>query len=317
MDKESLLPPHLKLAMLSRDYVVSRCIHVIAKLGIADHMSSQPVSVDMIAQASSTVPELLERLLSFLSAYGLFEQHNRQYALTPLSFPLQQDDPHSIKDILCMVDESWWNAFSQLETSLKTGHIAFNSQHGLSFFDFLNTHPETKAHYEKGLARLSMMDDQAIAAGFDFGQFNHLITVGGKKEELPQTLSRLYPHLLINHLEIKPPFLAQPLEHLSNADAILLKAILHDHHEKNTQHLLNACHRKMKSHSTLLIAEQVIPDHHQPHTNKTMDIVMMTLVGGRQRTITQWQELVETEGFMLTQAYPAGKLFTILEFKWV
>ena len=144
MNKESL-QPHVQLAIMSREYVVSRAIHTIANLGIADHMSEQPISVQELARLTSTVPEILARLLNFLTAYGLFSKNGDSYGLTPLSAPLRSDHPYSMKEVLSMVDESWWQAFAQLETALKTGTTAFKLQHGTDFFDFLNHNPPKKS----------------------------------------------------------------------------------------------------------------------------------------------------------------------------
>lgn len=73
MDIEST-PAHIRLAIMSRDYVVSRSIQAIAKLGIADHMSDNLTPVEIIAKKTSTIPELLDRLLSFLSSLWFIYQ---------------------------------------------------------------------------------------------------------------------------------------------------------------------------------------------------------------------------------------------------
>src|SRR5262245_38535272 len=123
-------PPHVQLAIMSRWYVVSRAIHTVAKLGLANHMSFKPMKVDELAKITDTNPELLGRILRFLSAYTIFKQENEGYSLTELSMPLRDDAPNSIRDVLCMVDDSWWQAFSCLDLSLKTGVSAFTLQHG-------------------------------------------------------------------------------------------------------------------------------------------------------------------------------------------
>ncbi|WP_232220612.1 methyltransferase family protein [Legionella tunisiensis] len=129
--------PHIQLATMSRWYVVSRALHAVAKLGIANHMSLKPIDIDELAERTGTIPELLDRVLKFLSAYGLFNCDETGYSLTSLSMPLRDDDPHSVRDVLCMVDDSWWQSFAHLDTSLKTGNSAFSHQHGDSFLVFL------------------------------------------------------------------------------------------------------------------------------------------------------------------------------------
>lgn len=317
MNKDQM-QPHMQLAIMSREYVVSRAIHAIANLGIADHMSEQPICVYELARLTSTVPDLLDRVLNFLTVYGLFIKNGETYALTPLSAPLRQDHPYSMKDVLCMVDESWWQAFAHLETGLKSGTAAFKHQHGSDFFDFLNQRPEKKARFQKGIRKLSIYDDKSITQGFNFGQFKTLVDIGAGQESLSKTIAIQHPSTSITLFNL----MAKINEHsnedyfstLPSADAYLFKGILHDFDDEKVNHILTNCRKHIPCHSALIIAEQVIPQNNLPHTNKTMDIIMMVLVGGKQRTLNNWCELIEATGFKLKNTYPTQGIYTIMEF---
>ncbi len=307
--KQVMDPPHIQLAVLSREYVLSRSIHAVANLGIADHMSDKPITVKKLAQLTSTVPELLERVLNFLTVYGLFQKTAEGYALTPLSYPLRQDNECSIKDILSMVDESWWEAFAHLETELKTGTPGFEHQHGTDFFAHLNADSNRKEKFQKGLAKLSSFDDEAIVQAFNFKQFRTLINIGDNKEHLSATLEKHVPHLSITSFPFK-----NEINNLPQADAYLLKGVLHDFNDEKIKRILSECHHQMKDNASLIIAEQVMPNDDYPHTNKTMDIIMMVLVGGRQRPLSDWQEVIESVGFHLNSSVQTKGVFTVMEF---
>lgn len=300
-------PAHVQLAIMSRDYVVSRAIHALAQLSIADYMSDSPIPVNELAQRSQTKPELLERILHFLSLYGVFAKHPTGYALTPLSHPLRTDDPNSIKSVLAMVDEYWWNAFAHLETTLRTGTPGFELANQSDFFDFLSQHPVQKNQFKQGLAQLAGFDDPAIAKGLAFDRFTRLVNIGEGKEHLTQTLQQYYPHLALSTVYL-------PLQDLPDADAYLLKGVLHDFNDSEVLALLKSCHHQMNPQSSLIIAEQVMPAEDQQHTNQTMDIIMMVLVGGRQRPLLDWQHLIESAGFKLKAASPTAGIFTLMEF---
>ncbi|WP_298624056.1 methyltransferase [uncultured Legionella sp.] len=318
MNKEQP-PPHLQLAIMSREYVVSRAIHAVAQLGIADHMSEQPISITNLARLTSTIPELLNRVLNFLSDYGLFSKSEEGYALTPLSEPLRQDHPFSMKEVFGMFDESWWQAFAYLPTQLKTGTPAFMQQHEIDFFGFHNENPDTKNRFEKGMSKLSSFDDKAITKSFNFGQYPSLVDIGYGRKDLAVTIAKDYPELDIQPFIFAPELINlidnNVFKTLPSADACILKGILHDFNDELAQKILIQCHTKMKLNSSLLIAEQVIPENNLPHTNKTMDIVMMVLLGGSQRTLKHWCKLVESAGFSFNNATPVQGLFTIMEFK--
>lgn len=328
--KVSLEQPHMQLAILSRGYVVSRAIHAIASLNVADHMSDELTSIDTLASQTATQPELLNRLLGFLSDYGLFIKKGDHYALTDLSKPLREDDPHSIKAVLSMVDEAWWQAFTHLDKGLRTGIPPFNHQHGSNFFDFLSQHPEKQANFDRGMAKLSTYDNDAIASAYDFGQFSDLIDVGAGRGGLCKAIAKRFPDLKITLFDSE-----SVIHHLSPNDypkniqlqsgdffsqipvnqAYLFKGVLHDFNDESVKKILGACLKSMPKNASLLIAEQIIPETNAPHPNKTMDIVMMVLLGGRQRSLSGWQNLVESLGFRFTNSYPTESIFSILEFK--
>jgi C-methyltransferase len=326
----NLDPPHVQLATMSRWYVVSRAIHTLAQLGIANHMSKEPISIEALAKATGTKPELLDRLLKFLNSYNIVSETNGAYSLTELSQPLRDDDPHSIRDVLCMVDDSWWQAFSQLDISLKTGNSAFSHQHGDDFFNHLSKSPEKQKNFDQGMAKLSSYDDDAISNAFDFSVFSTVVDMGGGKGGLTKSLVHHYPSL--EAILFDTPFVIGQLKKqdfpqqvtleagdflltIPSADAYLFKGVLHDFNDELMHKILSNCAKNMSKNSSLFIAEQVMPDHNLPHPNKTMDIVMMVLLGGRQRTLSEWQKMIEPSGFIFQKAHTTKSIFTLMEFK--
>ncbi|MDI9819463.1 MULTISPECIES: methyltransferase [unclassified Legionella] len=323
-------PPYIQLATISRWYVVSRAIHTVAKLGIANHMSYKPVAIKELAEKTGTIPELLDRLLKFLSAYKIFDYHEGSFALTELSLPLRDDHPNSIRDVLCMVDESWWQAFSCLDLCLTTGKSAFSHQHGEDFFTYLSKHPEKQSNFDKGMAKLSSFDDACVASSYNFSSFSQVIDMGGGRGGLIKAIAAQYPAVKLILFDT-PSVIAQLhakdfpsqvklvagdfLTSIPLAEAYIFKGVLHDFNDELMNKILCNCHQQMPADSLLFIAEQVLPDNEYPHPNKTMDIVMMALLGGRQRTLKEWQQSIQPSGFIYQESYPTNSLFTLMAFK--
>ncbi|KTD68401.1 O-methyltransferase [Legionella steelei] len=322
--------PHIQLAIMSRWYVVSRALQAVAKLGIANHLASGPKRIDELAKLTESKPELLDRVLKFLTSYNLFNFDNGFYSLTELSNPLRDDDPHSMRDVLCMVDDIWWQAFSQLDTSLKTGTPAFEIQHGDDFFSFLSEHPEKQQNFDRGMAKLSSYDEKAISSAFNFSTFSSIVDMGGGRGGLlkaitaqhpeltailfdtPAVIGQLDPHAFSNKVSLQEgDFFAT----IPQVDAYIFKGVLHDFNDEMMHKILKNCAQQMPQHATLFIVEQVMPDDNKPHPNKTMDLVMMVLLGGRQRTLSEWQKSIEPTGFTFKNSYPTNSLFTLMEFK--
>jgi hypothetical protein len=323
---------HIQLANMSRWYVVSRTLHAVAKLGIADYLSSGPKNIDELAEATECKPELLDRLLRFLSCYDLFNYNNGFYSLTELSNVLRDDDPNSMRDVFCMVDDSWWQAFSQLDVSLKTGKPAFEIQHGDSFFNFLSKNTEKQQNFDRGMTKLSSYDETAISKVFDFSIFSTVVDMGGGRGGFIKALSKQYPD--INAILFDTPSVICQLDPshfpdkvtlhegdffatIPQADAYTFKGVLHDFNDEMMHKILQNCAQQMPKHATLFIVEQVMPDDNKPHPNKTMDIVMMVLLGGRQRTLHEWKKSIEPTGFRFKNSYPTNSLFTLMAFSLV
>lgn len=322
---------HIQLATMSRWYVVSRAIHTIAQLGLANHMSDAPVSVEVLAEATGTKAALLDRILSFLTAYQLFHKTELGYTLTPLSEPLRDDDPHSIRAVLCMADEYWWQAFSQMGESLKTGTPSFELQHQDPFFVFLSQHPAQQENFDAGMAKLSTYDDELISLSFDFSSLASLADMGGGLGGLSKALQIHYPNLaitlfdtpaVINQLDLSKNNLGSIhlvagdfLKEIPQTEGYLFKGVLHDFNDETMKAILVNCRQQMKKNAVLFIAEQILPDTAEPHPNKTMDIVMMVLLGGRQRSLSEWQKIIEPCGFIFESSYPTKSVFTLLKFK--
>lgn len=322
--------PHIQLATMSRLYVVSRGIHTVARLGLANYMSTEPKPVNQLAKATNTQPELLERLLNFLSSYKIFLKDNQSYALTDLSKPLRDDDPHSIREVLCMVDDSWWQAFSSLELTLKTGKSAFSHEHGDDFFDFLGKHHDKQINYDQGMAKLSTYDNDKIATAYDFSRFKIIVDLGGGRGGLAKALVKHHPQLRVilfdtpsviqklNPADFPSQIILEQgdfLKSIPQGDAYFFKGVLHDFNDELTTKILKNCHSQLPKHAELFIAEQALPESTEPHPNKTMDIVMMVLLAGRQRTVAEWKMCLQEAGFTFCDAHETETVFTLMRGK--
>jgi C-methyltransferase len=324
------LPPHLELATMSRWYVVSRAIHVMARLGIADQIDDKPTDVQVIAHKTNTCRQNLERMLNFLSSYQIVNAHgNGFFSLTELSKTLRSDSSNSIKDVVCMVDDAWWEAFAQLEKSIQVGDSAFKHKHKQDFFEFLQSDPARQENFDKGMAKLSEFDDALIAESFDFSSYSSLADLGAGRGGLSQQIAQRHPQLNVvlfdtsaviklldksifskNLKIVEGDFFHQ----LPDTESYILKGVLHDFNDEQAISILKNCNTHLNKDGHLFIAEQVLPESLDPHPNKTMDIVMLTLLNGRQRTIKQWSELANSAGFKLDEVAETESLFSVLKF---
>jgi hypothetical protein len=97
------------------------------------------------------------------------------------------------------------------------------------------------------------------------------------------------------------------------ADAHVLRHIIHDWDEERCLIILRNCHRAMPSAGKLLVIESVIPPGNQPFHGKFLDLVMLLIPGGKERTEDEYRTLFEGAGFELTRIVPTGTEVSIVE----
>jgi hypothetical protein len=108
----------------------SRCLHVIAELGVAEALGDEPRSTEALAKATSTHPHALYRVLRLLASLGIFEWRNGAWNHTEASRFLRSEHPESLRDYVRMLGlPVFWSAFEVLEHSLRTGECAFGKRH--------------------------------------------------------------------------------------------------------------------------------------------------------------------------------------------
>lgn len=322
---------------MSRLYYLSRAIHVAAELAIADHLNDEAVTVEALAEKTGTDASALKRLLRFLSAYQVFEERSPSaFCNTALSSVLRTDHPQSVRANLRRIRKFWWSTVGELEHSIQTGESAFSHVHGVPFFQYLSTDADVQQRFDEAMARISDSDDAAIASAYDFNRFRRVVDIGGGRGGfLVQILTRApdangilfdQPQVVEAATRLDDAGLLDRAEKVAGnffesvpagADCYVIKGVLHDFDDDQCVQILSNCRTAMSGDGCVVIANQDLPNSIDgPHPNLTMDIQMMTLLGGRERSVTEWSDLfgrsglklgdtIETAvGFTLTEAYP-------------
>jgi C-methyltransferase len=325
--------PQELLGLMSRLYVLSRSIHAIAELGVANLIGDAPVSGPDIARAAGVSSEYLSRCLRFLAAYGVFEETSPNwFRATALSDVMRDDHPKSMRAVLRMVSNEWWDAVGRLPEVVRNGRSGMELAHGSSFFDVLKERPDLQRRFNEGMSSISRMDDETLAAAYDFsgegvvadlagGEGNFLREVlrknprrSGVLFDQPQVLAEstlLDEYVREGRARLVPGNLFETLP--APADIYVVKGTLHDFADRQAIAILRNCASVMRPSDKVLIIEQVIPTGNVPHPNKTMDMVMMFLLGGKQRSMEEWSELLAPAGLRLCRVIPTPTPYTILE----
>ncbi len=327
--------PQAVMMQLIAGFWVSRALYIAAKLGIADLVKDHPRSVEELAEATDTHADSLYRLLRALASVGLFaEAGEKRFGLTPLAATLISDAPGTLRYFaISELGSEHYAGWSNLLHSIKTGEIAFNHHYGKSVWHYFAEHPEDAAIFNQSMTGLTEMTNAAVAAAYDFSSFSKVIDIGGGQGglltsilkchpaiqgvlfDLPHTMEsaneRLHSEGMAERCEVvSGDFFASVTE---GGDAYLLKFILHDWNDEQCVTILKNCRRAIQPNGKLIVIEQLITDGEQAPFTKWIDLNMLVMAGGRERTEAEYRALYEAAGFKLTRIVPTESFFVILE----
>jgi hypothetical protein len=318
-------------------YAVSKLVHVVAKLGIADLLKGGPKSPAELARSAGVDPQTLHRVLRALASVGVFAQRkDGRFALTPLAATLRSDRPDSMRAFaIMMADDHNWQAWADLLHSVKTGQTAFDHVHGAKFFEYLGKHPDKARVFGEAMTSISGAENPAVVAAYDFSRLRTLVDVGGshghmlaailkanpKLEgilfDLPQVLAQARSAPYVTAREIAGRIEQTPGDFFesvpSGADAYIMKYIIHDWTDDLCVTILQNCRRAMAPNARILVVDTVIPPGNDPHWGKLLDINMLVVPGGRERTRTEFAQLFARAGLKLKRVIPTACPLSIVE----
>src|SRR5437016_6222870 len=194
--KASMQPStaNIQLMQLTTAYWTSRCLHVVAELGVADHVGDEPQSTESLAKATGTSAGPLYRVLRLLASVGIFEWKDGTWHHTEASRLLRADHPASLRDYVRMLGlPVFWDAVGDLEHSLRTGECAFTKRHPEGVFVYLAKHPEESRIFDSAMTSKSHRDIAAILPAYDFSQFASIADIAGGRGHLVRAILKSSP----------------------------------------------------------------------------------------------------------------------------
>ena len=306
-------------------------IKAACELGLADHFNDGPKSAAEIAASAGLNPEALFRLLRALSDCGVFEQTAPGvFAHTERSQLLRSDLPQSMKwMVLSEFGPERVPAWMNLPASIQTGKIAFDEVYGgKDVWSYYREHPEQGDRFARWMTASSHAVAQAIHEVFDFSRYKTVVDVAGGQGAFLTSILERNPQLR-GILYDLPPVIAQAPAHPrieavagdifttvpKGGDLYILKWIIHDWEEAKAIQVLKNVHRAMQPGCTLILIEGLVSETNSqpgPDMIKWMDMNMMVMTGGRERTEAEYRRLLTDGGFQLDRVIPTASIATLL-----
>jgi hypothetical protein len=313
----------------------ARAIYVAAELGVADLLASGPRPSDELAAACEADAGALYRVLRALASLGLMsEVEPRRFGLTPLGEYLRSDTPGSMRAFARMMGSDWhWRTFEGTLSSVRTGQPAMERMIGQPLYRFLSENPQQGQLFDQAMTGFSSVENEAIRQAWDFGTSGALVDVGGGRGHLLAVLLSansgmrgiLFDRPTVTEGAqdvIREKGLEERCERVggdffvsvpSGGDVYLLKHILHNWDDERVGSILQSCRRAMKPSARLVVVEQLVQPGNAPDPARLLDLEMLVLVGGRERTEEEFRGLLSASGFSLARVVPTRLPLSILE----
>jgi hypothetical protein len=315
---------------------VPQLIYVAASLRIADQLSSGPKHIAELAVAAAVDPTALYRVLRALASRGIFaETGEREFQLTPQAELLREDAPESLRAwAILQGGESRWSAWGELLTCVKTGETAFNRVFGMGHWEYLASHPETAATFNRMAEANTEGRAWPIVEAYDFSDATTVIDLGGGRGGFLAAILTKYP-TLTGVLADLPAVAEEAREFLasqnlsgrwsvvvsdlltavpSGGDIYTMKSVLHGLSDEKVLAVLRNCRAAMRDSTTLLVIEAVLPPHGTPSSLITMlDVQRMVINGGRERSEEELRGFLAAAGMQVHRVIQTGTQDTLFE----
>ena len=318
--------PAQSISGLAKAHIAARCLHVIADFGVADALGDGAATPAELAASAGLNADALDRMLRLLAAHGVFAHAGDGYEHTPESRLLRSDHPQSLRSYVRMhAMPAMWNGFHDLHHAARTGRPARDWPALLEHFA---QHEEEAVVFNEAMTRKSCAVVPAVVNAYDFEAFSVVADIGGGRGHLlqgildaaPAASGILFdlPHVIEEARNAASPRLRLLpgdffVDALPAADAYVLMDLLHDWRDDDAAKILAAVRRAAPAGARLLIVETLLPEGPGPHFGKTLDVVMLAVTGGRERTRSAYAALLAGAGFRLERVVQTASQYSLVE----
>ncbi|HPB24955.1 MAG TPA: methyltransferase [Bacteroidales bacterium] len=312
-----------------------KAIEIAASLNIAGHLKQQPLSVDQLAGLTGTDADALYRVLRALAGEGIFKElPGRVFKNTRLSLAIAPQKDSVKYFSMHHIGETNWALTGDMTYCVKTGKNAFEHKFNTTPFEHLAVHPDENDIFNKAMTETAELSGSIMADSYPFGKYKTIVDIGGGQGLLLAQILDKHPGPT-GILFDQPHVVASAKEHLADnklqnrctitegsffdalpvtCDLYILKNIIHDWNDQDSQRILKNVHHYMPGGARLLLIETIIKADNKPSFGKFIDLQMLIgTQGGRERTRDEFTALLNDSGFRITKIINNATPFSFIE----
>jgi SAM-dependent methyltransferase len=333
-EQAELSPDRVAIRLLTGMWAMQAAASA-ARLGIPDIIGDGAKTPDEVAKAAGTHPGATRRLLRGLASLGVFSREDgERYRVTDVGRFLRSDTPGSLKDMFIgESDTVHWRSWERLDDAVRTGDPRPKAVFGTPAFDYYGAHPEEGAQFGKAMENVSKFAATAVLGAYDFSGARTIMDVGGGNGSMTIAILERTPE--VRGLVVDLPYIEGPAKERiraaglesrmrfepvnffervpQGADVQMLKFILHDWNDEESVQILKNCRAAIAPDGRLVAVEMVVPEQIQPDFVHVMDLNMLVMTGGLERTAKEYETLFAKAGFRLSRVVPTESPFSVIE----
>jgi hypothetical protein len=319
----------------------AKALHTAVYLRIPDRLSAGPMTADQLAAADQLDADVdaLDRVLRFLVSRGFFRRDKRgRYHNNANTEILREDHPYSWRDWAMFLASDWsWEIWNKLPDRVRTGIPASELSFDEPFFDYVNeTNPAAGAAFNGAMAAGSRIQAILFGEAVDLADARSVCDVGGGTGSVLAHLLRVHPHL--DGVVFDLPSLADAANRVlagaeladrgafeggdffeavpSGHDVYTMFAVVHDWGDDDCVRILSNIRDAMPAHGRVLVTERPLADSDRTDFARYADLLMLMYGdGGRERTVSDYEELGRRAGLRLEGRTPLPSLFEVFDFR--
>ncbi len=329
--KKWMLPNFVNVMMDLTGSAKTQIIYTGVKLGIFDTVRGKAKTVAEMSKDLNIEENALSRLIRALTFLDFLKlEDSNKYHLTTKGKLLTPNLPVGIKNQAIMMGDVWSNCFANLDQSVKTGNKSLPAKYGNDFFSYLSDNSDIATIFNNSMEEITHYFLDAILAEFEYGNYKHIVDIGGGYGNLLFAILNKYPNSIGTLFDIESLIKDIKLQNTltnrcklvagdffncvpNNGDLYLMKAIIHDWDDKDSLIILENCRKAMKPDSRLLLFEYSVSKFENNWFKIYLDLLMLTALNGKERTISEISFLLSETGFKLGRVIETRSLYKIIE----
>ncbi|HEY0693902.1 MAG TPA: methyltransferase [Kribbella sp.] len=326
------IPAAMRMQQLLSGFEVSQALYVIAELGVATALLEGPRSFEDLAATTGSDVDALGRIIRFLASFDVFRTDGGTVEVTDLGWTLADGPADSVRGLVQYWMETHYAPFGGLLHTARTGEIGATKFLGKPFFEWVN-----ESLHLAELQNIAMADGGRSARGdllesYQLPEGETVADIGGADGtllvelladqperrgivfDLPRVVAKATGTVEASGLSDRVTVVGGDFfEHVPTADVYVMSVVLHDWDNASSVRILRNIAKAAAPGARLVLLEMVMPDGNSPHFTKMIDLTMLALLGGRERTETERRRLLADGGFTLGRVVSGSGMFSAIE----